>query len=411
MKILQLCKKFPFPLKDGESLAIHNLAKGLVAGGAELHLFCINTLKHFFNPADLPDRFNPYASITAVTLDTGVTLKGAALNLFSRKSFHVARFRSADVAAALRDLLARESFDIIQVEGIHMEVYRDILSQFPHSKVVLRAHNLEYQVWERLVAGTKPGLKRAYMAYLTQKLKRYEVNTLQQTHFLVPISGQDLQNFQRLGFRGRHCLCPIGIDPDQYQPLPKSFVPFSVCFLGSMDWLPNLEGIRWFVEEVWPDFYQRFPDATLHIAGRNMPEALFSLSGKGVHVHGEVPDAVAFLNQYPIMIVPLLSGSGMRAKIIEAMALARVVVTTPMGLEGIPAVDGVSVCLAATREAFVAQLEKLRQQPQLAATIGDGGRSLVLRHFQSAVVANTLLAAYHNWSKADITVETLPDHG
>lgn len=411
MKILQLCKKFPYPLKDGESVAIYNMAKGLSAAGAEIHLFCVNTLKHFFDPAELPPAYNPYSSITSVTLDTRVTWTGALLNLFSKKSYHVERFRSEKVSTALRKLLEQGGFDLVQIEGVHLAGYAPIIRQYSSAEVALRTHNLEFQIWERIAARTKPGLKRWYIRYLTKKLKAYEVACLQETDFLVPISSQDFQQFVSLGYEGKHCLCPIGIDPGKYLPAPQKRDAFSVYFLGSLDWLPNLEGIQWFVAAVWPIFWQRHPEATLHLAGRNMPEWMFSLSGKGIRVHGEVPDAIEYMNQYAVMVVPLFSGSGMRAKIIEAMALGRTVVTTPLGLEGIPGQDGVSVCLASTAEEFVVQLERLLRDPQRAVQIGQAGRSLVLDHFRADAIAKSLLDAYRSWLEGRSTPQMPQVHG
>lgn len=411
MKILQLCKKFPYPLKDGESIAIYNMAKGLSAAGSEVHLFCVNTLKHFFDPDDLPPSCNPYNSITSVTLDTSVTWTGALLNLFSRKSYHIERFRSEKVAKALITLLEKETFDLVQVEGVHLFGYGAIVRQHTSSRVVLRPHNLEYQIWERIAVRTRPGLKQWYIRYLTEKLKSYEVACLKETDFLAPISGQDLQHFKALGYEGNYCLCPIGIDPEQYLPVPQKCDPFSVYFLGSLDWLPNLEGIRWFVSEVWPLLWERHSEATLHVAGRNMPEWMFALSGKGIHVHGEVPDAIGYMNQYDVMVVPLFSGSGMRAKIIEAMALGRTVVTTPLGLEGIPGQDGVSVCLAVTVEDFVGQLEALLLDSQRVVQIGEAGRSLILEHFRADTIAKTLLDAYRSWLEDCLTPPMTQIHG
>lgn len=411
MKILQLCKKFPYPLKDGESVAIYNMAKGLSAAGAEIHLFCVNTLKHFFDPTKLPSAYNPYTTITTVTLDTSVTRTGALFNLFSRKSYHVERFYSKKVSHALSKLLAHEKFDIVQIEGVHLAGYGALVRQRTTARVALRAHNLEFQIWERIAVRTKPGLKRWYIRYLTKKLKAYEIACLMDTDFLVPISRQDLQQFESLGYEGQHCLCPIGIDPGEYLPSPPKSDNFSVYFLGSLDWLPNLEGIQWFVSEVWPIFLQRHPSASLHLAGRNTPDWMFSLSGKGICVHGEVPDAIEYMNQYAVMVVPLFSGSGMRAKIIEAMALGRTVVTTPLGLEGIPGQDGVSVCLASTAEEFVVQLERLLRDPQRSVQIGQAGRSLVLDHFRADAIAQSLLNAYRSWLEGCLTPKMSQVHG
>lgn len=397
MKILQLCKKFPYPLKDGESVAIYNLAKGLKEGGAEMHLFCINTEKHYFDPADLPSQMNPYHSITAIRLDTAVTWYGALLNLFSGKSYHIQRFFSKKVETALCNLLQKTTFDVVQLEGIHLALYEGAIRRYSGALISLRAHNLEYQIWERVTNQCSPGLKKLYLNLLTSRLKHYEVEVLKRQSFLVPISDRDMANFRKLGFKGKSCLCPIGVDPEQYNYSEKDYDTFEVSFLGAMDWLPNREGIRWFMAEVWPAFRRMFPDAQLHVAGRNMPESWRSSPEDGIFMHGEVPDARAFLAAYPLMVVPLFSGSGMRAKIIEAMALARCVLTTPLGLEGIPAINNISVCLAGSISEFVSELSVLAGDLKRVRQIGEGGRKLILEHFQSSAIAEKLILAYQDW--------------
>lgn len=397
MKILQLCKKFPYPLKDGESLAIYNLAKGLVEGGAEVHLFCINTEKHYFEPADFPAERNPYSSINAVKLNTAVTWHGALLNLFSGKSYHIERFLSAKVAASLSDLLRKITFDIVQLEGIHLTLYEEVIRRYSGAKISLRAHNLEYEIWERAAGQCHPGWKKSYLSLLASRLKRYEIQALKRQAFLVPISDRDLANFKSQGFVGKTCLCPIGVDVLHYNFTDQGFERFAVSFLGAMDWLPNREGIQWFLSEVWPGFRLHYPESELHIGGRNMPETWVSKPEEGIFMHGEVPDARAFLAAYPVMVVPLFSGSGMRAKIIEAMALSRCVLTTPLGLEGIPAEKNISVCLADQGPDFISELQSLAGDLTRARGIGQAARKLIQEDFQSSAIAKKLILAYEDW--------------
>ena len=110
--------------------------------------------------------------------------------------------------------------------------------------------------------------------------------------------------------------------------------------------MPNQEGLQWFIENVWPKAIKRFPKLSLHVAGRNCPQWMLDMNVKNVKFHGEVPCAATFINQHPIMVVPLLSGSGMRAKILEGMVLGKVVLTTKIGVEGIDATDKKEVLIA-----------------------------------------------------------------
>ncbi|HWZ22268.1 MAG TPA: glycosyltransferase family 4 protein, partial [Cytophagaceae bacterium] len=150
----------------------------------------------------------------------------------------------------------------------------------------------------------------------------------------------------------------------------------SLCFLGSMEWMPNIQGIDWYLEKIWPVLRGKFPELTLHIAGKNMSEEMKNRKVGGVTFHGMIPDAAAFLNQHSIMIVPLLSGGGMRLKIVEAMALGRCIVSTSIGAEGIEAKDGSEILLADTPEEFIHKTEALVNGELNTSTIGANARKI-----------------------------------
>ena len=159
--------------------------------------------------------------------------------------------------------------------------------------------------------------------------------------------------------------------------------------------MPNQEGLQWFLSQVWVPLQQNHPGLELHVAGRNTPpEWKRKLAGNNIFIHGEVPDAPTFINKHSLMVVPLLSGSGMRAKVLEGMALGRVVLTTSVGLEGIAARPGQEVLVANTPEQFVHHIEYcLSQGPQMEG-MGRQARRFVLENYDSAAIARRLLDAY-----------------
>jgi glycosyltransferase involved in cell wall biosynthesis len=159
--------------------------------------------------------------------------------------------------------------------------------------------------------------------------------------------------------------------------------------------MPNQEGLRWFLGEVWGRLAGKYPSLQLHIAGRNAPAEMESrYSGQNVFVHGEVPDAADFINGHSVMIVPLLSGSGMRAKILEGMALGKVVLTTSLGLEGITARPGKEVLVADTPGQFEEQIAFCLSQGRQLETIGRQARSFVAEKYDSQAIGRRLLDAY-----------------
>ena len=338
MKILQLCKKFPFPLKDGESIAVTNLSKSLQQGGCEISLLAMNTRKHYFDLDDIPGDLHFYQDIQAVDLDNRIKPWKAFLNLFSRDSYHISRFVCQKFRNRLVSLLKANEYDIVQLETLYLAPYIKDIRRHSNAVIALRAHNVEHEIWERITLNTPSLLKKWYLSHLTNKLRRYEIESLKDYDLLIPISEKDEEAFRKFGFRQTSIVTPIGLDLEEYPADYSSFRrPISVSFIGSLDWMPNREGLDWFLSKVWQRLTPEFPDLELHVAGRNTPASLYKKRSKNVVIHGEVPNAVDFINQHSIMVVPLLSGSGMRAKILEGMALGKVVMTTQLGLEGIRA--------------------------------------------------------------------------
>jgi len=396
LHILQVCKKFPYPLKDGESIAIHNLSRALVQAGAQVSLLAMNTSRHPFRGQSIPQALQHYHQVEMVSVDNRIKPWDALKNLFSDKSYHIERFVSPAFAEKLTQLLEANDFDVVQLETVYLSPYIPVIRKYSSACLSLRTHNVEHEIWERIVRNTRVGPKRWYLDHLTQKLARYEREVVNKYDLVVAISDRDLNTFSQLGFTGTGGVIPIGLDLEDYQtdlpPFPQE--DFSMSFIGSLDWMPNLEGLQWFLQEVWPMLNEKWPRLRLHVAGRNTPHWLLENKQPGLVVHGEVPNAVAFIKEHPIMVVPLLSGSGMRAKILEGMALGKVVLTTRLGLEGIAADPNKHVLVANTPEEFMEHLSFLRKHPKKIADIGWESRRLVAEQYDSNRLGKQLLRIY-----------------
>ena len=395
MKILLLCKKFPFPLKDGESIAVHTLGKALSDLGCEVSLLAMNTSKHYFKQAAYPPELEHYHRIETVEVDNRIKPLAAFANLFSQESYHIARFVSPEFSHKLRQMLQDEDYDVVQLETLYLAPYLPIVRRSSDALVVMRAHNVEHEIWERITGHAPTGLKRWYLQHLTEKLRRYETMVLNDYDLLVPITHRDLKTYRRLGFCSEATVTPIGLASEDYLADYDSYKrPLSISFIGSLDWMPNLEGLQWFIDEAWPKIQRRFPQIELHIAGRNTPDSLFQMRKNNIHVHGEVPDASAFINQHSLMVVPLLSGSGMRAKILEGMALGKVVISTSLGLEGIPAEHRKEVFHANTPDQFVEGIAFAVNQGRQLEAVGRRAKQFVHSEFDRANIARRLLQVY-----------------
>lgn len=410
MRILQLCKKFPYPLKDGESIAVTNLSRALTDLDCEVTLLTMNTSKHYFNPADLPRNYNRYHAIHAVKVDNRVKVKDAFINLFSEQSYHVSRFISKDFEDKLIELLNNNQYDIIQMETPILAPYLPVIRRHTDAPVAMRSHNVEHEIWQRIADNTVWQPKKAYLQNLAKKLRRFETGTLKNFDLLVPITRRDEHTFQDLGYRGPSVVTPIGINGTDYQPDLSSFQkPVSLSFIGSLDWIPNQEGLLWFLENVWPEVSRKHPELEFHIAGRNTPASMLKMKIRNVTFHGEVECSKDFLNAHSIMVVPLLSGSGMRVKILEGMALGKVVLTTSIGVEGIEAGDRQEILRADSPQAFIEQLDFAVKNKAALPHIGSEARELLIAEYDNLNIARRLKRAYSDLRKSELKEQAALD--
>jgi len=394
MKILQLCKKFPYPLKDGEAIAITYLSKAISQLDCEITLLAMNTTKHFFDPTTLPSTFNHYKEMYMVEVDNRVKVMDAFLNLFSGQSYHISRFISPAFDQKLKELLQANDYDIVQLETLYLAPYVETIRQYSKAKIVMRSHNVEHEIWKRITENTAMGAKKMYLSLLTKRLENFELEYLNKYDMMVAITQRDLDFFTRLGCKIAAHVTPIGLELGDYTKVSAINKVPSFCFIGSLDWMPNAEGIDWILEKVWPKVLEKVPTATFHIAGRNTPESLLNGNWKNVVIHGEVPSATEFINAHDVMLVPLFSGSGMRVKILEGMALGKVVLSTTLGLEGIHAKHGKEVLIADEVNDFAQEVINCFEKTEQTARIGAAAKEFIHEYYDNLSIAKRLLEFY-----------------
>ena len=386
MRILQLSKHFPYPLKDGYSIAVSYIAKSLIDNGCAVELLTMNTTKHFLDLATLPKNFNGYAKIHTVEVDNRITSFGAFKNLFSKESFILSRFITDGFAEKLAAVLTNGNFDIVQLESVQLAPYIPVIRQHSTAKIAMRAHNVEFEIWERQIETTSFFPKKWYLQSQLTPFKKFEIEQLKNYDSLVAITDKDLTYFKNLGFSGKGISVPVGIDLKKYQsqsPVLSEILTFG--FIGSLDWMPNQQGVKWFLEEVWPTVIDNNPTAKFYIAGRHAPDWLTSQTHQNVIIEGEVASAIKFIKTHPIMVVPLFSGSGIRVKILEGMALNRVIITTKLGMEGIDSKHRKEILVADTREGFLKEIDYCFENKKSLNKIGLEARQFIENNFDNLI--------------------------
>lgn len=399
LKILQICNKAPFPANDGSSIAIYNMAQGFIENNLELHLLTINTKKHFKPDSDVPAEFKQKTHYRSVYRNTNTSMLGAFLNLFSVQSYFVSRFYFKEFEKTLIDTLQKNKFDIVQVEGLPMAVYLDVIKEHSNAKIALRAHNIEHFIWNRLIARETLNLKKIYLGLQNRKLKRFELSVFSTVDAIVSISKSDEDEIKRLGCKKPLFTCITGVDVKAYQT--KLNVPThekSIFYFGSMDWLPNQEAVMWFLEHCWKAIHKTEPDAKLTIAGRGMPPSFYQLKLPNVEFVENVKSSKVFYQQHQIMIVPLWSGSGLRIKIIEGMSYGKAIVSTSIGAEGIGYSVGENILIGDTAESFTKNVIMLLQDSRRRKNIEKAAADFALQEFDNHRVVQALVQFYKNIS-------------
>ncbi|MBS1647014.1 MAG: glycosyltransferase [Bacteroidetes bacterium] len=396
MRILQITNKPPYPPNDGSSIAVYNMACGLLNNGVELTLLCINTKKHFKPDTEVETSFKEKSRYTSVYKNTDTSFLGALFNLFSSQSYFVSRFYFIEMEQKIQALLQEKNFDIIQLESIFLGNYIPVIKKYSQAKIVVRTHNVEHLIWERMIENTSGFLKKTYLRLQTKRLKKLELQVLNQVEAIVPITAIDAAYFQKWGIHKPCHVSPTGLQLQQYKRDEVEKIPFSIFHFGSMDWLPNEEAVLWFIHQVWDKVVQKIPNATFHIIGKGMSEKIKMLTKPGVVVVGQAAHAKNVYSRYTVMVVPLLSGSGMRIKMIEGMAYANAIVSTSVGAEGIAVTNKKNCLLADTPDAFADAVIQLLSEEPLRKQIQQEARIFVEQNFENTALIQKLYSFYQS---------------
>ncbi len=395
MKILQVTNKVPYPVKDGGAIACMNLARGFSFLGHDVTILAMNTVKHHITLTEIPESVKELAEFKLVNVPAKISPISALVNLlFSRKPYNATRFISNDFSNELKKVLQEREFDVIQLEGLYVCPYIPIIREYSKALIIYRAHNIEHEIWSR-TAVMAHGLEKWYLKDLSRRIKHFEVQILNKYDLLVPITGRDGAILNKLGNKKPMHVSQTGIDSSVLIPNSKNLKHPTLFHIGSLEWSPNQEGLIWFFENCWDAIREKYPDLQFFIAGRNAPpwfQKMINLPN--VVFKGEVVDAYEFMNSKSIMVVPLFSGSGMRIKIIEGMALGKPIVTTSVGTEGISTTSDINIVITEDAAGFVESISRLIEDREFFDTIGKNAIEYIHENFDNLSSAGALIEFY-----------------
>ena len=396
MKILILSNKMPYPSNDGGAIATLSLALSLAKNGQNISILAMNTPKHYSDCNKIPIDIKNLVHFNSVEVNTNIKTAKALKNLaFSKKPYIAERFVSEDFKNKLIEILKQDNFDIVQLEGLYLCSYIDIIRQNSDAKISLRAHNIEHEIWTRIAKNEKNILKKLYKQNLAKRIKKFKMQYLNKYDFLIPITERDASTFNITGNKMPVYVAQTGVDKETYIIENKNTEFPGFFHIGALDWQPNIEGLTWFINNVWSKYKETHREAKFYVAGRNASDSFIRyLKSNSVEFIGEVENANDFINSKSVMIVPLLSGSGMRIKIIEGMAFGKTIITTSIGTEGILTTNNENILIANTPNEFYDCMCKISETKELHNKISENAVNFVHEHFNNQNIANGLIAFY-----------------
>lgn len=296
-------------------------------------------------------------------------------SIFSQHSHWYHCSRSELLQQKIDALLENESFDIIHCEFPVMAMYR-FRSK---AKRVLDCHNVEYDNFQRM-SRTPNLMKKVFYRYEAAKFRREEIDVCSKQDALFVTSERDISLFDSTLPGIRKFLIPNGVDRNFFTPSGSTPVPHSMVFVGMMKYLPNHDGITFFLDHIFPKVLRKYPDATIKIVGKNPHRSILNRANDQITVTGFVDDTRPFVDQAAVYVVPLRMGGGTRLKILEALSMEKPIVTTSIGAEGIDVKNRKTVLIADDPDRFAEAVCELFENQILREQLTENGSSLVNKY-------------------------------
>ncbi len=290
----------------------------------------------------------------------------------------VGRFYSQEMERLVRDLQARERFDCMVCDFLVSAVH------FPElERAVLFQHNVESMIWKRHAEHGGDPFRRWFFGVQAKRMLRYEKECCRKAGYVVAVSPLDAQLMREM-YRIEHVSdISTGVDLEYFAPRPSAEKRHDLVFVGSMDWMPNIDGVQYFVREILPLIRAKRPDCSLAVVGRKPDPAIQALgtADPRITITGTVADVRPYLWNSTISIVPLRIGGGTRLKVYESMAARTPIVSTTVGAEGLVWEDGRNIAIGDTPEAFAARCVALLEDQDARARMSENGWQLVSSRF------------------------------
>ena len=302
-------------------------------------------------------------------------------NLASPLPYAVAKYRSAALTRALERLVASHDIDVIVCDFLFPSLNVPDGLGVP---VVLFQHNVEAAIWERHAQVAAHPVTRWYMREQWRRMRAFEGSECRRMDRVVAVSGEDCRTLAAAYGISRVDEVPTGVDTDYFRPTGTvTRNRNEIVFTGSMDCLPNEDAVAWFADRILPRILAEVPDARFTIVGRTPSEKVRALARahEAISVTGSVPDVRPYMERAAAFVIPIRIAGGTRLKVYEAMGMEIPIVSTTIGVEGLPVHDGTEVLIADESDQFADAVVRVLRDPELGARLARTAAERVRSEF------------------------------
>ena len=374
MNILYFTNKPIYPIIDGGCVAMDSFLQNLIALNYNVTHLALSTYKHPFLQENYPKKIQDNINIFSKEIDTRIKLIPLITHLFTSDSYNVSRFFDNSTVHILSNLLSVYRIDVIIIESAFLLCYTEEIRSFFSGKIILRAPNVEYKIWENYTEFETNPIKKWYLKLLSRRLKKFELQATKNIDGILTISASDSLLFKHEGVNTAIENVPFSIE----LPIDKAtYLPDHYFFIGAYNWKPNYDAALYLIKELFPKILKYNSNAILHIAGSYTPASFYKYQRKEIKIYGKVEHVKDFMLNHGTLLAPIQSGSGVRIKILEALSLGVPVIGTTIALQGIASKS----CIQAnSTEAFIQAITNLQEKN--FDRIQEETRNYITTHYQ-----------------------------
>lgn len=399
MNVLFLSTENPYPPDSGHLLRTYNILRH-AAREHDVYFLGFIKKKEDAAHAEPIRKMCKTADVFVIPDDVSRARLGLSLflNLFSPLPYISSKYYRKDLNKRMMEIIRNNRIDVVHFDMLHMARYRRKIKDLPS---VLVEHNVESLRLRRLSENSKNPILKLFLFYQYIKLYRFERREPRFFDVCTPVSRNDADKLEEMGAGGNLTVIPNGVDTEYFKPGNKKATPQSLVWVGSMSDMYNAEAVNYFCEEVFPLILREMPDIRFTAVGKSPTKKLLRLAAANSNVKavGYVDDVRGAMERAAVYIAPIRSGGGTKLKVLNALSMARPVVTTTVGAEGIEVVDGEHLLIADDAKLFAEKTIGLLRDPARAAGLGENGRRLMLEKYDWDIIGGKMNSIYEDLLK------------